>query len=130
MKVDHIGYAVKNIDKAIQAMESLGYTFTPKVNDKDRNVSIAFGELDGYRIELVAPMSKGSPIDIQLSKIGPTPYHICYKSNAIEEDIEMLKASRFRVTIPLSPAVAFNNRRVVFLYSLSVGLIEIVEDGK
>ena len=130
MRVDHIGYAVKNIDKAIQTMEHLGYTFTPKVDDKDRNVSIAFGELDGYRIELVAPMSKGSPIDIQLSKVGPTPYHICYKSNAIEEDIEMLKAGRFRVTIPLSPAIAFNNRRVVFLYSLSVGLIEIVEDGK
>ena len=128
MKIDHIGYAVKNIDKAKMSMEILGYKFEPTVEDKDRNIFITFGELDGYRIELVAPMGEGSPVDMYLSKIGPTPYHICYKSSDIEADIEKLKSSHFKVSIPLAPAVAFNNNRVVFLYSLSVGLIEIVEE--
>ncbi len=128
MRVDHIGYAVKNIDKARKSMEALGYSFEATVEDTERNVYIAFGELDGYRVELVAPISEGCPVDMFLSKIGPTPYHICYKSADIEGDIETLKKSRFKVSIPLAPAVAFNNKRVVFLYSLSVGLIEIVED--
>lgn len=56
------------------------------------------------------------------------PYHICYKSKSIEEDIERLVLNRFKVTVPLAPAIAFNNKRVVFLYSLSIGLIEIVEE--
>lgn len=128
MKVDHIGYAVKNIDKAKNSMEALGYKFESTIEDHDRNIFIAFGKLDGYRVELVAPVSEGSPVDMHLSKIGPTPYHICYRSDDIEEDIEKLKASRFKVSIPLAPAIAFENKRVVFLYSLSVGLIEIVED--
>lgn len=128
MKVDHIGYAVKDIEKAKKTMEVLGYRFKDTVEDTDRNIYIAFGELDGYRVELVAPMGGKSPVDMHLSKIGPTPYHICYRSDAIEADIERLKASRFKVTIPLAPAIAFGNRRVVFLYSLSVGLIEIVEE--
>lgn len=128
MRVDHIGYAVKDIEKAKKSMEALGYEFGPTVEDKDRNVSIAFGEMGGYRVELVAPMSEGSPVDMQISKIGPTPYHICYKSDDVEADIARLKQSHFKVTIPLAPAIAFNNKRVVFMYSLSVGLIEIVEE--
>ena len=128
MEVDHIGYAVKNIDKAKKSMEILGYTFEPTVEDKDRNIFISFGELDGYRVELVAPMGEGSPVDMYLSKIGPTPYHICYRSSDIETDIAELQKHRFKVSIPLAPAIAFGNKRVVFMYSLSVGLIEIVED--
>ena len=128
MRIDHIGYAVKNIDKAKKSMEILGYTFDDTVEDKDRNIYIAFGEMDGYRVELVAPISEESPVDMHLSKIGPTPYHICYKSTDIEDDIERLKSNRFKVSIPLAPAVAFGGKRVVFLYSLSVGLIEIVEE--
>lgn len=128
MRIDHIGYAVKNIDKAKKSMEALGYIFENTVEDTDRNIYISFGEMDGYRVELVAPISTGSPVDMHLFKIGPTPYHICYKSADIESDIERLQANRFKVSIPLAPAIAFGNKRVVFMYSLSVGLIEIVEE--
>ena len=128
MKVDHIGYAVNNIDMAKKAFEILGYIFEPTVEDLERNIYIAFGSLDGYRIELVAPISKESPVDLQLNKIGPTPYHICYISSDIEADIERLKKCRYKVSTPLAPAIAFGNKRVVFMYSLSIGLIEIVEE--
>ena len=128
MRIDHIGYAVKNIEKAKKSMEVLGFRFEDQVTDTDRNIYIAFGELDGYRVELVAPITTGSPVDVLLVKNGPTPYHICYKSNEIEADIERLQKNRYKVTIPLTPAVAFGGKRVVFLYSLSVGLIEIVEE--
>lgn len=69
----------------------------------------------------------GSPVSNYLQKVGPVPYHICYKSDDIEADIERLEKKRFRVGIPLAPATAFGGKRVVFLYSLSAGLIEIVE---
>lgn len=128
MNVDHIGYAVKNIDKAKKIMELLGYLFEENIEDRERNIYISFGELDGYRIELVAPISSDSPVDTHLSKIGPTPYHICYKSTNIEADIEYLQKNRFKVMIPLAPAIAFEGKRVVFMYSLAVGLIEIVEE--
>ena len=127
MKIDHIGYAVKNIDKAKKQMEVLGFCFEETIADTDRNIYIAFGEMNGYRVELVAPIGEDSPVDALLEKTGPTPYHICYKSNEIEADIERLQKNRFKVTIPLTPAIAFGGKRVVFLYSLSVGLIEIVE---
>lgn len=132
MRVDHIGYAVKNIDKAKKSMEVLGYIFEDTIEDTDRNIYIAFGNLDNLRIELVAPVvsteGETTPVDFVLSKNGPIPYHICYRSDNIEAEIEKLQKHRFKVFIPLAPAIAFHNKRVVFMYSLSAGLVEIVEN--
>ena len=49
-------------------------------------------------------------------------------SDDIEKDIAQLEENKFKVTIPLAPAVAFGGKRVVFMYSLAIGLIEIVEE--
>ena len=129
MKIDHIGYAVRRIDRAIDAFKELGFNFCEMIDDTDRNVKLAFGEKDGYRIELVSPLDKEkkSPVDQYVNEASGTPYHICYVSENIEEDIKNLEKNRFKVMIPLTPAVAFDNRRVVFMYSLHIGLIEIVE---
>ena len=82
----------------------------------------------GNRIELVAPINGGSPVDAYISKVGPTPYHICYRSTNLAGDMEKLRKNHFKVSVPPAPAVAFNGKKVVFLYSLTVGLIEIVEE--
>ena len=129
MIIDHIGYAVKKMDKAIKSFESLGYVFEETIEDYDRNILISFGNKDGYRIELVQPLDKKkeSPVDAYLSKVGPTPYHICYVSESFEEDIEELESKGFRVLIEPAKAVAFAEKRVVFMMNLGVGLMEIVE---
>ena len=132
MRIDHIGYAVKRIDRAIKSFQSLGFTFEPTINDMDRNVCIAFGEKEGYRIELVCPLDKTleSPVDTYLGSVGPTPYHICYATDDLDAEVAKLQSQGFRVVIEPCPAVAFNGRRVVFMASLGIGLVEIVETSK
>lgn len=131
MKVDHIGYAVNNLDKSMECFKILGYQFGQVFNDTDRNVRIVFGMLGTCKIELVAPMDNTvkTPVkDILFKMGGPTPYHICYATDDIEKGIEMLTGNRFRLMIPPAEAIAFNKRKVAFLYNLQVGLIEIVEE--
>ncbi len=129
MKINHIGYAVKRIDRAITAFQKLGYEFEPAIDDKDRNVKLAFGSKDGYRIELVAPLDKKqeSPVDQYLSNAVGTPYHICYESESLDAEIEELKAQGYKVVIEPRPAVAFGGQRVVFMMNIGFGLMEIVE---
>ncbi len=129
MKIDHIGYAVKRIDRAQGGFEALGFHFGPVIDDTDRNIKIAFGDKDGYRIELVCPLDKKqeSPVDQYLSNAVGTPYHICYASNDFDGEIENLKRLGFKVIIDPRPAVAFGGRRVVFMMNLGFGLMEIVE---
>lgn len=128
MKIDHIGYAVKKIEKAVLEFQNLGYVFEDTIQDDDRNIFIAFGMKDGYRIELIAPINKeGSPVDVCLSKNGPTPYHICYKSDSFEEDIKRLEKNGYKVVIEEMPAIALGGAKVCFLYNSQIGLVEIVE---
>lgn len=129
MKIDHIGYAVKKIERAKTSFEKLGYQFEDMIEDADRNIYILFGEKDGCRIELVSPLDKGkeSPVDSYLSKIGPTPYHICYRSETFDDDLDQLQQQGFKMTIPPAPAIAFGGKRVAFLMNLGLGLMEIVE---
>lgn len=128
MTADHVGYAVKSIDEAKKHMQLLGYRFGTVINDVERGIRVCFAENDGICVELVAPLANGSPVDEYLMKNGPAPYHICYRSSDIEKEVENLIANKFRIMIPLAPAVAFKKKRVVFLYSLSIGIIEIVEE--
>ena len=129
MKIDHIGYAVKRIDRALTAFQKLGFKFEPVIDDTDRNVKLAFGNKDGYRIELVAPLDKKqeSPVDQYLSNAVGTPYHICYESENLDAEIEELAKQGFKVVIEPRRAVAFGGRRVVFMMNIGFGLMEIVE---
>lgn len=128
LKIDHIGYAVKRMERAVATMKKLGYKFGENIEDLDRKVNILFGEKDGYRVELVSPKEKGSPVDPVLSNVGPTPYHICYVSNDFDKDVQkMTEKGEYRIAVEPAPAVAFGGRRVVFLYSLALGLLELVE---
>ena len=129
MKIDHIGYAVKRIDRAIASFEKLGFTFEPVIEDYDRNVKLAFGENGGYRIELVSPLdkSKASPVDQYISNASGLPYHICYQSMDFEKDIVSLVKQGFKEVIPPAKAVAFGGKRVIFMMNLGFGLMEIVE---
>ena len=72
-------------------------------------------------------MAAGSPVDKYLARFGPAPYHVCYECDDIEAEIERLRKKRFKVIAPPASAVAFGGRRVAFVYSLSIGLIEFVE---
>ena len=130
MVVDHIGYAVKDIEKARADFVRLGYAFEEIVEDPDRNVLLLFGDNDGYRIELIATLDEDQPSPVKeiLRKNGPTPYHLCYRTDDLEREIQALKAERWIVVTPPKRAIAFGDGgRVAFLLKRSVGMIELVE---
>ena len=69
LSIHHIGYLVKKIEKARQAFLSLGYEAEQDiVYDHIRTVTICFLVKDGYRIELVAPVSEDSVVSGLLMK--------------------------------------------------------------
>lgn len=127
MKVHHTGYAVKNIEKARESFQALGYRFGKRTEDAARNVWVMFGENGDSRIELISPLSPGSPVDDILRKNGCMPYHICYETADLEKEAERLQRAGFRMIREPEPACALQGRRVAFFMSLSAGLIELVE---
>lgn len=114
LEIDHIGYAVKNIEEAMEQMRLLGYSFGKEIKDEGRKVWIAFGNFKGYRVELVAPAAEGSPVDNILKYVGASPYHICYCSDDFDYDLKVLCGGGYKVAVPPAPAAALEGR--LFFY--------------
>ena len=128
MKIHHIGYLAKDMDKAAASFEALGYVKeTEKVYDSIRDVDIIFMTNDGYRIELVSPKSDRSPVYATLKKLGNAPYHICYCCDDIEEAVSRLREEGYTPAGETEPAPAIGGARVCFMFRRQTGLIELVE---
>ena len=135
MIIDHIGYAVKKINQAMDEFKTFGFVFGEVINDYDRNIKICFGVNDSYCVELISPLSKNSPspVDGYLSKVGPVAYHFCYRSEDLERDIKELEREGFRMIIGPKIAMAFSHdqneyKRVCFFQGRNTGIFEIVEE--
>ena len=129
MNVHHTGYAVKEIASAAAVFESLGFSREGDTStDEARGVEILFMRSGQTRIELVAPLHDASPVVGHLRKSGPSPYHICYETKNIEQKTAAMRGEGFMLVEDCREAAALGGRRVAFLYSSRVGLIELVEE--
>jgi methylmalonyl-CoA/ethylmalonyl-CoA epimerase len=130
MKVHHIGYFVKNIEKGKQTFLNLGYEVEQDVvRDEYRGIDIVFLTKDGYRVELVSPYTKDSVVYDLRKKMGNSPYHICYEVANLDESMEALLQQRFVVSQEPHEAVAIDGRRVCFMVHGQMGIIELVEQS-
>ncbi len=128
MRIHHVGYLVRNIEKAELYFEKLGYVPEGEVCfDEYRNADIIFIASHGYRIELVCP-NKKSDIYPLLKKYGNSPYHICYEVEDIDLSVEELRSNGYLMFTKIAPAPAIDmNATVVFLTHAQVGMIELVQ---
>lgn len=127
LKIHHIGYLVKKIEKAKKTFETLGYLVEQDtVYDDIRKVDICFLVKDGYRVELVSPYSEDSVVSGLLKKYKNTPYHICYETDDPEAAYRELTANGFAAIDTPTPAPALDGRNVVFLISPVIGMVELI----
>lgn len=127
LKIHHIGYLVKKIEKAKKVFEALGFLIEQDtVSDDIRKVDICFLVKDGYRVELVSPYSEDSVVSGLLKKYKNTPYHICYKTDDPEAAYRELTANGFAAIDTPTPAPALDGRNVVFLISPVIGMVELI----
>lgn len=128
MKVHHVGYAVKDIEKALPVFSALGYEICGDiVKDNIRNVEIVFLRNGEEWVELVAPNGENTPVDGVLKNNGPTPYHICYEVEDLDKAVVELKQQKFMVLKKAEVAPAIDGCKVEFLYHKDLGMIELVE---
>lgn len=116
---------------AINEFKKLGYeTIQDTQYDPTRDIDIAFIENNGVVIELVMPKSKESVIYKLAGKYKNMPYHICYETDSIIEEIKRLEERGYIVIQKLESACAINDKKVVFLMHLDIGMIELVEKNE
>lgn len=130
-KMDHIGYAVRDIKKSAALYVAAGWLLSPIYDEQVQHAKIAFLSKPGMTtIELVSPLDGKSPVDNILRTQGVAPYHICYVVENIMQAVEDLYAEGFKPLFMPVESNAMINRKICYLYHMDVGYIEIVESRK
>jgi methylmalonyl-CoA/ethylmalonyl-CoA epimerase len=131
-KLRHVGVAVPSLDPAADALATLfGYRIiSGPFDDPIQKVSVNFlaqSDNDVAEIELIAPLGEDSPITAMLAKSGGGAYHLCFETSDIEQALIHAKNNGCIVVSGPVPAVAFNGRRIAWIYTRSRQLFELVE---
>jgi methylmalonyl-CoA/ethylmalonyl-CoA epimerase len=131
-KLRHVGVAVPKLGPTTDALEALfGYkVVSGPFDDPIQKVSVNFlatSDSDVAEIELIAPLSEDSPITSMLAKGGGAAYHLCFETSDIEQAVAHAKNNGCVIVSPPVPAVAFNGRRIAWIYTRSRQLFELVE---
>lgn len=117
----HIGIAVESI-KSVVSSNNI-------IIDHYQNVAISFILLNGINIELIEPITNNSPISQSIKK-GRKLQHICFEVNDLHQTIRYCRKYQFHCIGRPTPAKAFNDRKIAWIYNKQLGLFELLEKVK
>jgi len=130
-RLDHVGFVTASIrDAAPGFARSIGTTWGGEItHDPLQQVNVAF--LRGARpqdpsVELVEPVGPGSPVSRFLERGGGL-HHLCYEVPSLEAQLSLSRSNGGLVVKPPLPAVAFDGRRIAWVYTREKLLIEFLE---
>jgi len=129
MKVDHIGIATSQLDEALALwQDALGLTVDHTEEVTEQGVRVAMLAIGETHIELLEPLSSGSPVGRFLDKRGPGIHHIAVKVSDIQSTLAQLKEKGMRL-IDEVPRVGAGGCLVAFVHPSSANgvLLELVQ---
>ncbi len=134
-KLRHVGVAVPSLGPTTQLLSDLfGYrVVSGPFDDPIQKVTVNFlgkSDQDVAEIELIAPLTGDSPIKSMLDKTGGGAYHLCFETSDIDKALEHAKVNGCMVVSLPAPAIAFQGRRIAWIYTPSRQLFELVEAAK
>ena len=103
--------------------------WTEPVDDPIQKVTVQFGtDESGVRYELVAPCGENNPVEPLLALSKNILNHVAYLVDDLDTEIKRLQDERCILVGGPSPAKAFDNRRIAFLYTPLRFVIELIEN--
>jgi methylmalonyl-CoA/ethylmalonyl-CoA epimerase len=132
MKIDHICFAVKNINDGIAYWDRVfGYKQMTKIVENSlQKVKVTFlYKDDSITIKLIEPLESNQSL-INMVNRGGGFHHVCFKCSDMNVKIDELKKEGLLTLVPPQPGEAFNNHNIAFLlarYGLNIELIDTDE---
>ena len=129
-KIEHIGIAVKDIEKSNELFASLfGEKHYKIENVLSEGVKTSFFQIGPNKIELLEASKPDSPIAKFIEKKGEGIHHIAFAVDNINKEIDRLKKEGF-IVLNKTPKKGADNKLVSFLHPKSSNgvLIELCQE--
>ncbi len=128
-KIEHIGIAVKDLEKSNALFKQLlGKAHYKTEEVISEGVKTSFFKTGSNKIELLEATNSESPIAKFIAKKGEGVHHIAFAVDDIKAEIKRLKSEGFTV-LNDTPKCGADNKLVVFLHPKSTNgvLIELCQ---
>lgn len=129
-KIEHIGIAVKDINKSNDLFAKIfGKENYKSEIVESEGVTTSFFQIGESKIELVAASNTESPISKYLEKNREGMHHIAFHVEDIEKEMERLKNEGIRL-LSDSPKKGADNKLICFLHPKDTNgvLIELCQE--
>lgn len=114
--IEHIGIAVKNIEKAIEYYEGILGLKCYKIEEvADQKVRTAFFKVGETKIELLEATDSESPIGKFIEKRGEGVHHIAFSVNGIQSSLNEAESKGIQL-INKTPVGGADEMQVAFLH--------------
>jgi len=129
-KIEHIGIAVKDLEKSNKLFEQLFGLPHYKIEEvASEGVKTSFFEAGPNKIELLEATNPESPIAKFIDKKGEGIHHIAFAVDDINKEIKRLEKEGF-IVLNNNPKKGADNKLVAFLHPKSTNgvLIELCQE--
>ncbi len=129
-KIEHIGIAVKDLNKSENLFEKLlGQKPYKKEEVKSEGVVTSFFKVADQKIELLHASNKESPISKFIEKRKEGVHHLALHVDNIKKEVERLERLGFEF-ISTTPKKGADNKMIVFLHPKTTNgvLVELCEE--
>jgi methylmalonyl-CoA/ethylmalonyl-CoA epimerase len=130
MKLEHIGIAVKDLDKSNELFKTLFDTPHYKIEEvASEGVKTSFFKTGETKIELLEASNEDSAIAKFISKKGEGIHHLAFEVVDIVFEIDRLTKAGFQL-IHQTPKDGADNKQIAFLHPKSTNsiLIELCQE--
>jgi methylmalonyl-CoA/ethylmalonyl-CoA epimerase len=129
LKVNHVGLAVPDIEAFLRKTTPLyeGFSRGPTIVNERQKVRELYITDGATTIELLEPLGEGSPLQAFLNR-NPAGglIHLALEVVDLDAAIARVTAAGGRLVVAPVPDVAFNERRIAFVY-LGGQVTELIE---
>jgi methylmalonyl-CoA/ethylmalonyl-CoA epimerase len=129
-KIEHLGIAVRSIQKSNELMEKLlGTSSYKEENVDDEFVATSFFKLGETKIELLEAIDNQGSIGKFIEKRGEGIHHIALDVTDIEAELSRLHSLGFEILNKV-PKLGADGKKIAFLHPKSTNgiLVELCED--
>lgn len=131
IRLHHVGYVVQSINEvAHRFAQSVAASWDQKIFQdplQDAKVTFLASIVQEFPlVELVEPVSEGSPV-ANFLKRGGGLHHLCYEVESLDKQLQFSRTIGGKIVRPPLPAVAFDGRRIAWVYTKDRLLLEYLD---
>ena len=129
-KIEHVGIAVKDLNKSNELFKKLlgKQSYKTEVVDSE-SVTTSFFKVGNQKIELLEASELNSTIARFIERRGEGMHHLAFHVENIDEEIERLEKEGFEF-VSKTPTKGADNKMVVFLHPKTTNgvLVELCQE--